>query len=233
MGNLLFYVTPLTVGLVLVALLIGAFFLARSELRSATGLPRGLLAACTLVFFLFIAAPLGKWDQVGTYTRGPDWGPAGDISEAFTGTGTDGGSSAGQHPRTPPACGTAECHSLHGTALFLHGETGSIEAVGPERDEASGHLLGLLLYVPVGILAFHSFTWCWARLSFGPALSVGVESVQWAMAAGSTAATADVMLNTAGSMAGTVIAVACLGAARRVHTGAPDRSPHSMHPVAY
>lgn len=240
MGNLLFYVTPLTVGVVLVALLIGAFCLARSELRAATGLPRGLLAACTLVFFLFIAAPLGEWDQVGTYTRDLEWDPVGDISEAFTGTGANGDPSAGtsdgrlaqHHPETPPADGAAEFHGLHGKAFFLHGDTGNIEVVGPERDEASGHLLRLLLYVPVGILAFHSFTRCWARLSFGPALSVGVESVQWAMAAGSTADTADVMLNTAGSMAGTVIAVVCLGAARRVHTAAPDRPPHSMHPVA-
>ncbi|WP_017574255.1 VanZ family protein [Nocardiopsis kunsanensis] len=240
MGNLLFYVTPLTVGLVLVALLVGAFCLARSELRSSTGLPRGLLAACTLVFFLFIAAPLGEWDQMGSHTRDLDWDPVGDISEAFADTGANGDFSTettdgrlDQHtPETSSADGRAEFPGPHGTAFFLHGDTGNIEVVGPERDKAPEHLLGLLLFVPVGILAFHSFTRCWARLSFGPALSVGVESVQWAMAAGSTADTAHVMLNTAGSVAGTVIAVVCLRAARRVHTGGPDRSPSPMHPVA-
>lgn len=239
MWQALFYVTPLTVGLVLVALLTGAFYLARSELRSATGLPRGLLAGCTLLFLLFIAAPIGQWDRVGTHTRDLDRGPVADISAAFADPGphrpfptestedrldqsTSQKLSAGER---------AEFHGPHGTAFFLHSDTGKIEVFDPERNEVSENLLRLLLFVPVGILAFYAFTQCWARLSFGPALSVSIESVQWAMAAGNIADIADVILNTMGSLVGTVIAAICLRAAHRSHTGGPDRSPRSPHPA--
>ncbi|WP_017610630.1 VanZ family protein [Nocardiopsis xinjiangensis] len=239
MWQMLFYVTPLAVGLVLVALVVGAFYLARSELRSATGLPRGLIAGCTLLFLLFIAAPLGQWDQVGTHTRDLDWDPVADIGAAFAAPGPHEPSPAGPNgdrldqytSQKPPAGEGAEFHGLHGTAFFLHGDSGKIEVVDPERNDAFDNLFRVLLFVPVGILAHYAFTQCWARLSFGPALSVGIQSIQWAMAAGHTADTADVMLNTAGSLAGTVIAVLCLRAAHRSHTDTPDRSPPPVHPA--
>lgn len=239
MRQVLFYVTPLTVGLVLVALLIGAFHLARSELRSATGLPQGLLAGCTLLFLLVIATPLGQWDRVGTHTRDLHWNPVADISAAFADPGPHGhfsteityGRLVQYAPEKPPVDERAKFHGVHGTVLTLHSDTGNTEAADPERNEVSGHLLGLLLFVPVGILAFYAFTRCWARLAFGPALSVSIESVQWAMAAGNIADTADVMLNTAGSLVGTVIAMVCLRAARRGHTDASGRSPRPVHPA--
>lgn len=239
MWQVLFYVTPLTVGLVLVALLVGAFYLARSELSSDTGLPQGLLAACTLLFLLVIAAPLGQWDRVGTHTRDLDWDPVADISEAFAGPGSHGHVSTepidghlAHHAREKrPEGERAEFHGLHGTAFFLQGEPGQVEVLAPERNEVSRHLLNLLLFVPVGILAFYAFTQWWARLFFGPALSVSVESIQWAMAAGSIADPADVVFNTVGFLVGTVIAVVSLCAARWAHTGGTEPSERPLHPA--
>lgn len=239
MWQVLFYVTPLTVGLVLVALLIGAFYLARSELRSATGLPQGLLAACTLLFLLVIAAPLGHWDQVGTHTRDVEWDPVAGISEAFADPGPQGHFSTEttdenllQHfPEKLPKGERTEFHGIHGTAFFQYGEPGQVELVGSGRNQVPDHLLKLLLFVPVGVLAFYAFTQWWARLFFGPVLTVSVESVQWAMAAGSIADTADVVFNTMGSLVGTVIAVVALCAARWVHTGGAEPPMRSLQPA--
>lgn len=256
-----FYVEPLTMGLVFVALLVGAFYLALHELRSPSGLPRGLLAACTLLFLLGLAAPVGQWDQVGTYERGVEWDPtaaADDITEEpereLT-TELSDGRLAHYTSEKLPVDEREELRRSEDTDLFLHGDTGKLEVVdargnpaserdtdvvladmGAGLDGAGGpmgqaslvleeRLLNFVLFVPVGILAFYAFTRWWARIFFGTALSVGIETIQWAMAAGHLAHTGDVAVNTSGALAGTVVAAISLGAARWVHAGGLDRAP--------
>ncbi|MFD3683820.1 VanZ family protein [Nocardiopsis sp. NPDC058631] len=57
--------------------------------------------------------------------------------------------------------------------------------------------LNALLFVPLGILAFFSFSSWWVRLLFGPSLSVVVEALQWITAMGKVADTADALANSA------------------------------------
>ncbi|MBE2999208.1 VanZ family protein [Nocardiopsis sp. HNM0947] len=260
MWQSLFYVEPLMVGIALVVLLVGAFYLARHELRSPSGLPRGLLAACTLLFLLGLAAPVGQWDQVGTYARGVEWRPTavvGDISEEpereLT-TELDDGRIAHYTSEKLPVDEREELRRSEGTDLFLHGDTARPEVVDahgnpvPGRDTAlvladmgggldgnggaigqAAHvleerLLNFVLFVPIGVLAFHAFIRWSARVFFGAALSVGIETIQWAMAAGNIAHAGDVVVSTSGALAGTVVAALSLGAARWVHPESPDRS---------
>ncbi|WP_433701559.1 VanZ family protein [Nocardiopsis sp. CA-288880] len=68
--------------------------------------------------------------------------------------------------------------------------------------------MNALLFVPLGILAFFAFSPWWARLSFGPILSVSVETLQWAAGAGRAADTGDVLANSAGFLVGAGMAAA-------------------------
>jgi len=257
MWQLLSYVEPLTVGLVLVVLLVGAFYLALHELRSPSGLPRGLLAACTLLFLLGLAAPVGQWDQVGTYARGVEWAPTAAVGDTVEGTEHELTTELGDGRLAHYTSGELsadereELRRSEGTDLFLHGDPGRLEVVDVHGNPSSDHdadavladmgagldgagaaallleerLLEFVLFVPIGVLAFYAFARWSARIFFGAALSVGIETVQWAMAAGNTAHTGDVVVNISGSLAGTAVAAIALGAARWVHSSAPDPSP--------
>ncbi|MFL1427596.1 MULTISPECIES: VanZ family protein [unclassified Nocardiopsis] len=85
-----------------------------------------------------------------------------------------------------------------------------------------------LLFVPLALVAFHAFSSWPPRVFFGPALSVLIETVQWALASGRSVDAGDVLMNTVGSLTGTAMAwgsyllVEAL-AARRSSAG--DRRP--------
>ncbi|WP_159944498.1 MULTISPECIES: VanZ family protein [unclassified Nocardiopsis] len=63
-----------------------------------------------------------------------------------------------------------------------------------------------LLFVPMAVVAFHAFSTWAPRILFGPTLSVVIEAAQWAMGAGRSTETGDVLLNTVGSLGGTLLA---------------------------
>ena len=67
-----------------------------------------------------------------------------------------------------------------------------------------------MLFVPVGIVAFFAFGSWAARLFFGPMLSLTIEASQWALAAGRTADTGDLLVNGTGSLVGTLMALGAL-----------------------
>ena len=70
--------------------------------------------------------------------------------------------------------------------------------------------LNTLLFVPVGIVAFFAFGSWTARLLFGPMLSLTIEASQWALAAGRTADTGDLLVNGVGSLVGTLMALSAV-----------------------
>lgn len=70
--------------------------------------------------------------------------------------------------------------------------------------------LNALLFVPIGILAYFSFSPLWARVAFGPATSVSIEAIQWIMAAGNSTDTADVLANSFGHFVGICMAAAAM-----------------------
>ena len=84
-------------------------------------------------------------------------------------------------------------------------------------------VLNALLFVPLGILAFFSFSSWWVRLLFGPSLSVVVEALQWMMAMGKVADTADTLANSSGHLVGVGLAAvsSVLIALRRKEPGIP------------
>ncbi|GAA1082236.1 VanZ family protein [Nocardiopsis metallicus] len=72
-------------------------------------------------------------------------------------------------------------------------------------------VLNTLLFVPIGVVAFFAFSSWVARLLFGPALSLTVEASQWALPWGRIANIGDLMVNSAGSLIGTLIAALSVG----------------------
>lgn len=90
-----------------------------------------------------------------------------------------------------------------------------------------------LLFVPIGVAAFFAFSSWPARLLFGPALSLTIESTQWALASGRSVDTGDLLVNGVGALIGTLIAlmaVAIIGLFdRRSRTRPPTLSEHG-HP---
>ncbi|MEU5854596.1 VanZ family protein [Nocardiopsis dassonvillei] len=76
-------------------------------------------------------------------------------------------------------------------------------------------VMNLLLFIPIGVLAFHAFTSWAARAFFGPGLSVTIECVQWALAAGRSADVADVLVNTTGAFVGVLLATLTMAVARK------------------
>lgn len=84
--------------------------------------------------------------------------------------------------------------------------------------------LNALLFVPVGIVAFFAFGSWAARVLFGPALSLTIEASQWALAAGRTADTGDLLVNGVGSLVGTLLALSAIvlvGAVRSRGSASP------------
>lgn len=88
-----------------------------------------------------------------------------------------------------------------------------------EEEGIWGHSAGLalqertlntLLFVPVGIVAFFAFGSWTARLAFGPGLSLTIETAQWALAAGRAADVGDLMVNSVGSLVGTLMALSAV-----------------------
>jgi len=71
--------------------------------------------------------------------------------------------------------------------------------------------LNALLFVPLGILSYFSFSSWWARASFGPAVSVAIEAIQWTTGMGNVADTADVLANSSGHVVGVGLAAAASG----------------------
>ncbi|WAE76613.1 VanZ family protein [Streptomonospora nanhaiensis] len=100
--------------------------------------------------------------------------------------------------------GNAVTHAQENLVLTELSE--GIEAAGEPVQSAALILeekaMNALLFVPLGILAFFAFSPWWARLLFGPALSVSVETLQWALGADRVADTGDVLANSAGFLVG-------------------------------
>jgi hypothetical protein len=120
-------------------------------------------------------------------------------------------------------------------AYFLHGPTEDLTVVKSDGSEAAPPEAGLvigeiadhipeeplaydsmmaqekianaLLFVPLALVAFHAFSSWPARVFFGPAISILIETVQWALASGRSADTGDVLMNTIGSLTGTAMAL--------------------------
>ncbi|MBB6119508.1 VanZ family protein [Nocardiopsis algeriensis] len=76
--------------------------------------------------------------------------------------------------------------------------------------------LNFLLFVPLGVLAYFSFSSHAARMATGPAVSLSIEVVQWSVAWGRTADTADLLANSLGSFLG--VAMGMLASALAVLT---------------
>lgn len=67
-------------------------------------------------------------------------------------------------------------------------------------------VVNTLLFVPIGIVAYLGLTSWPLRLLYGPILSITIEATQWAMAAGRSAGTGDVLANSLGSAVGIAMA---------------------------
>lgn len=91
-------------------------------------------------------------------------------------------------------------------------------------------VLNTLLFVPIGIAAFFAFSSWPARLLFGPALSLTIESTQWALASGRSVDTGDLLVNGVGSLVGTLVSLMSVAIAglfdRRSRTRPPTLAEH-------
>ncbi|GAA1456178.1 VanZ family protein [Nocardiopsis exhalans] len=83
-------------------------------------------------------------------------------------------------------------------------------------------VLNTLLFVPIGVVAYFAFSSWTARLLFGPALSLTVEASQWALPWGRMADIGDLMVNSAGSVIGTLIAAFSVGAVSAIRPATQD-----------
>jgi hypothetical protein len=95
-------------------------------------------------------------------------------------------------------------------------------------------VLNILLFVPIGVVAFFAFSSWSARLLFGPALSLTVEAAQWALPWGRTADMGDLMVNSAGSVIGTLMAALSVGvvaAIRPVPTAKVESEKEHLRPT--
>lgn len=78
MWQVLFYVTPITVGIALVILGVSAVVVARWNRRSPRLFPREarwLLGTAAAMYLLILGGPLLGWDKVGTTGWGITWNP--------------------------------------------------------------------------------------------------------------------------------------------------------------
>lgn len=269
MWQVLFYVTPITVGIALVILGVSAVVVARWNRRSPRLFPREarwLLGTAAAMYLLILGGPLLGWDKVGTTGWGITWNPLSAYEElrqrtlASEGAYLALGPSAeetvyyGARELSPEELEQARREVDPGDAAYYRYPTtdgrivwidayghdvdldkrAELEAVPPPpvRTEPPAGLIveekivNALLFVPIGILAFAAFSSWWARLTTGPGLSLAIETVQWAMAAGRTADTGDLLVNTVGSAIGvamTAFASLCLGFFHR--EGARHHSP--------
>ena len=102
-------------------------------------------------------------------------------------------------------------------------------------------VMNTLLFVPIGVAAFFAFSSWSARLLFGPALSLTIESTQWALASDRSPDTGDLLVNGVGSLLGSLMALTAVGVVgvfdRRARTrprvplrdtSSPDRAPGSL-----
>lgn len=92
-------------------------------------------------------------------------------------------------------------------------------------------VVNVLLFVPIGIIAFLAIAHPAGRFAFGPLLSLTVETAQWALAAGGSADVADLAANSIGSLTGTALAGASLLLVVRLSRRAePDPGPTNREP---
>ncbi|WP_017608676.1 VanZ family protein [Nocardiopsis xinjiangensis] len=71
-------------------------------------------------------------------------------------------------------------------------------------------VVNVLLFVPIGVVAFFVFAHPAGKLAAGPLLSLTVETTQWALAAGGSADASDFAANSIGSVTGTALAGAAV-----------------------
>ncbi|WP_017612273.1 VanZ family protein [Nocardiopsis salina] len=90
-------------------------------------------------------------------------------------------------------------------------------------------VVNVLLFVPIGIVAFFAIAHPAGKLAVGPLLSLAVETTQWALAAGASADAADLAANSIGSLTGTALAGASLLVALRFRK--PQEAPEPASAV--
>lgn len=104
--------------------------------------------------------------------------------------------------------------------FLVHRDAGSAALIVEEK------VVNALLFVPIGIVAFYGVRNVVGKVAFGPALSLTLETVQWAMASGRAADMADLLVDTVGSLTGTAVAGTCvLLVARVFRPPAPEARP--------
>ncbi|WP_227015254.1 MULTISPECIES: VanZ family protein [Nocardiopsis] len=262
----LFYVTPVTVCLALLALLVFSLVLARDQEGAGWSRPlaRGLLGVTAAAYLLVLAAPLTSWGQAEAGSRHVVWNPLSAIQELrqeavpVTAFGQQLSTGELAYYSVDPLSHEerAEILDREPYDFFAHGAPGTdpvvLDAEGrPAPSDGEGlveremgesiaragepmesaamiveeKVLHTLLFVPLGILAFHAFSSWTVRVVAGPGFSAVVEASQWA--AGDLADTGDVLANTAGSLAGVAMAggAAALVHARRRARRAEDPQP--------
>ncbi|UOE21027.1 VanZ family protein [Thermobifida halotolerans] len=280
MWQVLFYVTPLTVGIALVVLGAAAVVVARWRRRSPRAFAREarwLLGAAAAVYLLVLAGPMLGWDKVGTTGWDVTWNPLSAYEELrqaavepegaylVLGPGPEETLYYGARELSPEEVEQARREADPADAAFYrypttdsgvvwfdaHGHDvdldtrAELEALPPpllQAEESAALIVeektvNALLFVPIGILAFAAFPAWWARLAAGPALSLAIETVQWALAAGRSADVGDLLVNTAGSATGVgmvAVAALCLGLFRTNgtrHRGPATEEPEVRHPA--
>ncbi|GHC93251.1 hypothetical protein GCM10007079_42460 [Nocardiopsis terrae] len=289
MWQVLFYVNPTTIAVVLALCLAAAAALAwwRHPDPARFRRPvRVLLAVAGAVYLAVLAAPVGGtgvaesgdravvWDPMLSFRDIPGFGEPSGPRAGFGRTLEDGRTVWYAPEEAPLAERTGEGRGEDG--LYVHdtpdGDLAVTDAEGgpaPQEEAAlaervvteeltrnaeyearlaaegpwgtSGGLalqertLNTLLFVPVGVLAFFAFGSWTARVLFGPGLSLTVEAAQWALPWNRMADTGDLLVNSAGSVAGTLFALAAVGAVAVARPGgaagtgaggAPSDPPH-------
>lgn len=121
--------------------------------------------------------------------------------------------------------GDAEARAIHGemgpaVADFMEQRGGTSAALIVEEK-----VVNVLLFVPIGIVAFFAIAHPAGKLAAGPLLSLTVETTQWALAAGGSADASDFAANTIGSLAGAALAGGALLVMLRFRT--PRKAPGS------
>ncbi|CAM3599984.1 VanZ family protein [Nocardiopsis gilva] len=135
--------------------------------------------------------------------------------------------------RYPLAGGGAVWFDSHGRDLDTETRA-ELSEQNPPKEYVSVHdateglvaaekILNLLIFIPIGIVAFASFSSWWARLCVGPVLSVAVETGQWLMSAGRVSETADVIVNSAGHIVGVLMAAVSAMLVGRLAARSPKR----------
>lgn len=111
-----------------------------------------------------------------------------------------------------------------------------LEAEGPWNTNGGlvlqERVLNTLLFVPIGVVAFFAFGSRTARVLFGPALSLTVEASQWALPWGRMADMGDLMVNSVGSVVGTLMAAGATGVVAAVRPNPTDTPEPKDDPVS-